>query len=40
MKPSELGQFWGAEFENRWYTGRLKPRFDAKTLSARLKRKQ
>ena len=30
MKPSELGQFWGAEFENRWYTefGRgLQPRF-------------
>ena len=20
MGPSELGQFWGAEFENRWYT--------------------
>ena len=30
MKPSELGQFLGAEFENRWYTecGRgLQPRF-------------
>ena len=20
MASSELGQFWGAEFENRWYT--------------------
>ena len=30
IKPSELGQFLGAEFENRWYTecGRgLQPRF-------------
>lgn len=30
MGPSELGQFWGAEFENRWYTGNgrgLQPRF-------------
>ena len=30
MKPSELGQFLGAEFENRWYTERgrgLQPRF-------------
>ena len=35
MKPSELGQFWGAEFENRWYTecGRgLEPRFGGKSL--------
>ena len=21
MRPSGLGQFWGAEFENGWYTG-------------------
>ena len=30
MKPSELGQFLGAEFENRWYTEcglGLQPRF-------------
>ena len=30
MGKSGLGQFWGAEFENRWYTGigrGLQPRF-------------
>ena len=30
MRPSGLGQFWGAEFENAWYTGcgrGLQPRF-------------
>ena len=30
MGPSELGQFWGAELKNRWYTGNgrgLQPRF-------------
>ena len=30
MGMNEFGQFWGAEFENRWYTGNgrgLQPRF-------------
>ena len=30
MGTSGLGQFWGAEFENRWYAGNgrgLQPRF-------------
>ena len=21
MRPSDSGQFWGVEFENRWHTG-------------------
>ena len=45
MGPSALGQFWAAEFENRWYTEHqplfhdLKSRFGQKSSHAQLKRK-
>ena len=49
MGPSVLGQFWGGEFENRWYTGNgqrhqprfheLKSRSGKKIICSRLKRK-